>query len=200
MHPHPRMGQRLVTMTTHTFTLIVNGPDLQSDERIGDVYEAGCDDALIGRADGIQYADFDREADSFQYAVLTAVAELESISGVNVVRLADAGLVSMADIAARTGRIARACGSLSLASADPADSHPPSLTSQPLPALAQRRSAALAREKPHTLLNDAAADLSSRLNQPRTRATTSPSHDDLAPSNSCRQLTNTNDSARRSID
>ncbi|WP_420623532.1 helix-turn-helix transcriptional regulator [Candidatus Poriferisodalis sp.] len=91
-------------MTTHTFTLIVDGPDLQSDELIDDVYEAGCDDALIGRADGIQFADFDREADTFQYAVLTAVAELECIAGITVTRLADAGLVSMADIAARTGR------------------------------------------------------------------------------------------------
>ena len=91
-------------MTTHTFTLIVDGPDLQSDELIDDVYEAGCDDALIGRADGIQFADFDREADTLQNAVLSAVAELESIAGITVLRLADAGLVSMADIAARTGR------------------------------------------------------------------------------------------------
>ena len=104
MHPHSRTRQRHLTMTTHNFTLIVDGPDLQSDELIDDVCEAGCDDALIGRADGIQFADFDREADTFQYAVLTAVAELESIAGITVARLADAGLVSMADIGARTGR------------------------------------------------------------------------------------------------
>ena len=91
-------------MTTHTFTLIVAGPDLQADALIDDVFEAGCDDALIGRADGIQFADFDREADTLQDAVLSAVAALESIAGITVVRLADAGLVSMADIAARTGR------------------------------------------------------------------------------------------------
>ena len=91
-------------MTTHTFTLIVDGPDLQSDELVGDVFEAGCDDALIGRADGIQFVDFDREVDTLQDAVLSAVAELESIGDITVVRLADAGLVSMADIAARAGR------------------------------------------------------------------------------------------------
>ena len=36
--------------------------------------------------------------------MLSAVAELESIGDITVARLADAGLVSMADIAARTGR------------------------------------------------------------------------------------------------
>ena len=91
-------------MTTHTFTLIVDGPDLQPDELVDDVFEAGRDDALIGRADGIQFVDFDREADTLQDAVLSAVAELESIGDITVVRLADAGLFSTADIAARTGR------------------------------------------------------------------------------------------------
>lgn len=91
-------------MTTHTFTLILEGPDLQSDELIDRVFEAGCDDALIGRADGIQYADFDRDAATFEEAILGAIAALESIEGIRVTRLAGAGLISMADIATRTGR------------------------------------------------------------------------------------------------
>lgn len=91
-------------MPTFNFTLLVEGPDLQSDELADALFAAGCDDALVGRADGIQYADFDREADSLEEAVLTAVADIESVDDVRVVRLADAGLVSMADIAARTGR------------------------------------------------------------------------------------------------
>lgn len=76
-------------MTTHTFTLIVDGPDLQADELIDDVFEAGCDDAMLGRADGFQFADFDREADSLEDAVQSAVVELESIAGVTAVRVAD---------------------------------------------------------------------------------------------------------------
>ena len=71
-------------MTTHTFTLIIDGPDLQADELVDEVFEAGCDDALVGRADGIQIADFDREADTLQDAALSAVAELESIGGITV--------------------------------------------------------------------------------------------------------------------
>lgn len=73
-------------MTTHTFALIVQGPDLQSDELVDEVFEAGCDDALIGRADGIQFANFDREADTLHDAVRSAIAGLESIAGVTMVR------------------------------------------------------------------------------------------------------------------
>ncbi len=91
-------------MSTHQFTLIVNGPDLQDETVINALFEAGCDDATIGRADGIQYVDFDREAAGFEEAILSAVTDIESIDGVEVVRIADAGLVSMADIATRTGR------------------------------------------------------------------------------------------------
>ena len=91
-------------MPVHHFTLIVDGPDLQDDALIDTVFEAGCDDAAIGLIDGIQYVDFDREAASLDQAVLSAVADLERIDGVHVVRIADAGLVSMADIATRIGR------------------------------------------------------------------------------------------------
>lgn len=92
-------------MTTYQFTLIVEGPDLQTDDRIDDLYEAGCDDALVGRTDGVQYLDFDRDADTLEDAILSAVADVEQIDDdIEVVRLADAGLVSMTDIATRTGR------------------------------------------------------------------------------------------------
>ena len=90
----------------YRFTLIVDGPDLQDDVRINALFEAGCDDATIGRADGIQYVDFDREAASLDHAVLSAVADLECVDGVNVVRVADAGLAAatMVDTSHRIGR------------------------------------------------------------------------------------------------
>ncbi len=91
-------------MSTHHFTLIVDGRDMQGDAVIDALYQAGCDDALIGRTDGIQYAEFDREAVGLVEAVLSAVGDIEKVEGVEVVRIADAGLVSMADMAARTGR------------------------------------------------------------------------------------------------
>lgn len=91
-------------MSTHHFTLIVDGPDMQGAAVIEALYEAGCDDALIGRTDRIQYVEFGRESAGLVEAVVSAVDDIERIEGVRVVRIADAGLVSMADIAVRTGR------------------------------------------------------------------------------------------------
>ena len=72
-------------MTVYEFTLIVEGPDLQDDDRIDALYELGCDDALVGRSHGVQHLDFSREAPSMEDAVLSAVAAVERIGGVRVV-------------------------------------------------------------------------------------------------------------------
>ena len=79
-------------MPTHHFTLIVDGPDLQDDALLGAVFEAGFDDAAIGRIAGIQFIDFDREASNLDQAILSAVSDLKRIDGVDVVRIADVGL------------------------------------------------------------------------------------------------------------
>jgi len=79
---------------THHFTLIVDGADLQDESVIDRLFEAGCDDALVGSVDGVQFIDFDRDAASLDVAVLSAVADVEQVGGVQVVRLASAeGLV-----------------------------------------------------------------------------------------------------------
>ena len=91
-------------MANHHFTLIVEGPDMQADEIIDVLFESGCDDGTVGRADGIQFVVFDRQAGNLAKAILTAVGDIESVPGLRVVRIADAGLVSMADIASRSGR------------------------------------------------------------------------------------------------
>ena len=78
-------------MPTFTFTLIVEGPDLQADETIDALFEAGCDDALVGRSEGVQYLDFDRETSCLEEAVLSAVADIESVEGLEVVHIAGAG-------------------------------------------------------------------------------------------------------------
>lgn len=112
-------------MSVFTFTVIVEGPDLQSDETVDALFEAGCDDALIGIAEGLQYLDFDREAASLEEAVLSAVAAIESVDGLAVVRLADAGLVSMADIAERTGRTRESVRLLVVGERGPGEFPPP---------------------------------------------------------------------------
>lgn len=91
-------------MSTFQFTLIVDGPNLQEQPLIDRLFEVGCDDATIGSSDGVQYVDFDREAEALDDAILSAVDDLETLEGVEVIRIADAGLASLADIAARIGR------------------------------------------------------------------------------------------------
>ncbi|WP_428278591.1 helix-turn-helix transcriptional regulator [Candidatus Palauibacter sp.] len=91
-------------MTTHSFTLIVEGVDIDDPDVFNTLYEAGCDDATIGITNGIPVMDFDREAASLHAAILSAVADAESVSGLQVVRIADLDLVSMSEIAERIGR------------------------------------------------------------------------------------------------
>ncbi len=78
-------------MPTYQFTLIVEGPDLQDEQRIDALHESGCDDALAGRSHGVQYLDFDREASSLEDAVLSAAADAERVEGVEVVRRSTSG-------------------------------------------------------------------------------------------------------------
>lgn len=83
-------------MPIHHFTLIVDGPDVQEEALIEALFEAGCDDGLVGRSEGIQYVEFDREAPDLGAAMLSAVADVEKAPGVKVARVADTGFVSMA--------------------------------------------------------------------------------------------------------
>ena len=91
-------------MSNFQFTLIVEGPDLQEASLIDLLFDAGCDDATVGCAGGVQFVDFDREADAVGDAILSAIDDLEKVRDVHVVCIADAGLVSLADIAARLDR------------------------------------------------------------------------------------------------
>ena len=74
-------------MPTHRFTLIVEGADLQDESVIERLFEAGCDDALVGSADGIQFIEFARDAVSLDVAILSALADVERVSGVRILWL-----------------------------------------------------------------------------------------------------------------
>ncbi len=92
-------------MTTYQFTLMVEGPDLQDEAHASALFAAGCDDATVGRVGTVQYLDFDREAKTFADAVFEATAAVESaVPGARVVHLEPDDLVTMAEIAERTGR------------------------------------------------------------------------------------------------
>lgn len=91
------------TGTQHSFTLMVEGP-VDNDRVLDALHEAGCDDATFGSVDGIGFADFQREARSFLYALRSAIEAIESIPSLRVVRIEPEDLVMMAEIARRLGR------------------------------------------------------------------------------------------------
>lgn len=92
-------------MTVYSFTLIVEGADLQSDDAQEALFAGNCDDATFGAVDGVQFAEFDREAGSFGLALASAMTDLRnSVAGVNVVHVEPDELVTMAEIAERLGR------------------------------------------------------------------------------------------------
>ena len=73
-----------MNISSHQFILIVEGLDLQSDTVVAALFDAGCDDALVGRTDGIQYLDFDRDGPNPETAILSAIADVERLPDVEV--------------------------------------------------------------------------------------------------------------------
>jgi hypothetical protein len=88
----------------HSFTLFFGAADVLDDEQFDALYEAGCDDALFGVRDGVQYGAFDREALSFSEALAGAIRDVASaVAGLEVVRIEPDELVTMAAVAERSG-------------------------------------------------------------------------------------------------
>jgi hypothetical protein len=75
-------------VTVFAFTLTIEGADLLSDDAVDALFEAGCDDATFGISDGLQTADFDREAPDFAEAVASAIKAVETaVPGARVVEV-----------------------------------------------------------------------------------------------------------------
>lgn len=88
-----------------TYTLLIAGPDLQTDERLDALFEAGCGDATFGNREQIQYADFHREAPNLAEAISSAIRDIEgAVPGAMVFRVEPEELVSLTAIASRTSR------------------------------------------------------------------------------------------------
>jgi predicted DNA-binding transcriptional regulator AlpA len=89
-------------MKTFEFSIIASGIDPDADD-FGDRFvEAGCDDALVAYQKGHIIIDFAREAQSIDEAVASAIDNVRA-AGAVVDRIEPDPLVSLADIAARTG-------------------------------------------------------------------------------------------------
>lgn len=75
-------------MTQFSFTVTIEGVDVMDEDAQEALFEAGCDDATFGVSNGVQTAEFDREASDFAEAVASAIKAVESaLSGAWVVNV-----------------------------------------------------------------------------------------------------------------
>lgn len=89
-------------MKTFEFSIIASGLDPASDTFEAGFYDAGCDDATISFQKGHIIADFAREAEDVVSAISSAIANVQA-TGAIIERIEPDPLVSLSDIAARTG-------------------------------------------------------------------------------------------------
>ncbi|MBP9727627.1 MAG: DNA-binding protein [Gammaproteobacteria bacterium] len=89
----------------YSFSLVLKNIDQQTPALEDSLYESGCDDALINFRNNTVYLDFDREAESLENAVLSAIHDVESSSiGAIVACVTPEDLVSESDIAKRINK------------------------------------------------------------------------------------------------
>jgi hypothetical protein len=96
---------RRVSRQEYDFALVLGNLRDLDDDRMDKLFAAGCDDATFSFRYGVVYAEFSREADSYQGAVLSAIDDvLRASVGAEVQRVNECDLVSAADIARRIDR------------------------------------------------------------------------------------------------
>lgn len=70
-------------MQTYNFTLILGGmtgvSELIEDKIHDKLFEAGCDDSMPGSVNNKHHIVFCREAEDFESAVVSAIADVESV-------------------------------------------------------------------------------------------------------------------------
>ena len=73
-------------MTKYEFTLILKGARELTEEIADKLFDAGCDDGTPGTCNGVFSIDFHREADSLEFALRSAIANVKS-AGYEVERM-----------------------------------------------------------------------------------------------------------------
>ena len=89
-------------MTLYEFCIIASGLDPQAEDFEERFYEMGCDDATISFQRGRIIMEFGREAPSLDEALASALEDIRR-AGATPLRVEPDPLVSMSDIAARSG-------------------------------------------------------------------------------------------------
>lgn len=88
------------------FTLVLKGVEGPSEKLERELFEMGCDDALLYFRDRFGYLDFVREAESLEGAILSAIQAVESLKmeGLKVASVEPGDFVTSAEISRRLNR------------------------------------------------------------------------------------------------
>lgn len=89
-------------MATFDFTIIASGLDPEAEDFEARFYDGACNDATVSYQNGHIILDFGRDAPSITEAIVTAVQDATA-AGVTVERVEPDPLVSLSDMAARSG-------------------------------------------------------------------------------------------------
>lgn len=68
-------------MTAFEFTIVATGLDPFAEDFEDSLFEAGCDDATVSLQNGVLVADFSRDADSLQAALMSAIGDMSKAGG-----------------------------------------------------------------------------------------------------------------------
>jgi len=86
----------------YIFTLVLTNVSEDTPNLEDSLFEAGCDDALINYRNGTVFLDFDRQAPSLDYAIMSAIKNVESSSvKARVASVAPEDLVTESEAAER---------------------------------------------------------------------------------------------------
>ncbi|HHR5881505.1 TPA: helix-turn-helix transcriptional regulator [Providencia alcalifaciens] len=90
-------------MELYNFTLTLSGVQMETEGLADALYSNGCDDALICYYGSSVYIEFDREAESLDLAIQSAINDIETAGIGAVVESVDSALVGLSDIAQLSG-------------------------------------------------------------------------------------------------
>jgi hypothetical protein len=93
----------------HEFTLILDGVDDLTEDVMNALYEAGCDDALVARSNGVMTVSFGRSAASKGEAIGSAIRDVRRAGiGARIIRIEEASPDSSVDALNSTLRVSAA--------------------------------------------------------------------------------------------
>jgi predicted transcriptional regulator len=94
-------------MRKYSFSIVVGGKRITTDDDLFDVsdalYEAGCSDSHPAAYNGTLYVNFTRNSESYAKAVMSAIADIESVPSLICLSVDIGDIVSLSDAAELSG-------------------------------------------------------------------------------------------------